>query len=46
MLTNALRAMINNPFKKSFYDKIKKETINILTAFFISYKNGVKIFLK
>ena len=44
MLTNALRALVNNPFKESFYRK--KKTINILTAFFISYKSGVKTFLK
>ena len=35
MLTDALRVMVNNPFKESFYGK-KKKTINILTAFFIS----------
>ena len=45
MLTNALRAMVNNPFKESFYRKRKKK-INILTAFFISYKSGAKNFLK
>ena len=40
-----LRTLINNPFKKSFYEK-KKKTINILTTFFISHKSGVKTFLK
>ena len=30
MLTDALRAMINNPFKQIFYEKRKK---NVLTAF-------------
>ena len=44
MLTNALKALVNNPFKKKFMGKEKK--INILTAFFISHKNCVKIFLK
>ena len=42
MLTEA-----NNPFKESFYGKRKKKKrINILTTFFISYKNGVEILLK
>ena len=40
-----LRTLINNPFKKSFYEK-KKKTINILITFFISHKSGVKTFLK
>ena len=44
MLMNVLRALVNNPFKESFYRK--KKTINILTAFFISHKSGVKTFLK
>ena len=44
MLTNTPKALVNNPFKESFYSK--KKTINILTAFFISYKSGVKTFLK
>ena len=43
MLTDALRTMINNPFKESFYEK-KKKTINVLTIFFISHKSDVKIF--
>ena len=46
MLTNTLRALVNNPFKESFSRKRKKKTINVLTAFFISHKNGVKTFLK
>ena len=51
MLTNALRAMVSNPFKKRFYRKGKKEkekekAINVLIAFFISHKSGVKLFLK
>ena len=39
-----LRTIVNNLFNESFYEK--KKTINILTIFFISYKNGVKTFLK
>ena len=46
MLTSALRALVNNSFKESFYGKRKKKTINVLTGFFISHKSGVKIFLK
>ena len=45
MLTSALRALVKNPVKKSFYGKEKK-TINVLTAFFISHKSDVKTFLK
>ena len=45
MLTNVLRALVKNPVKESFYGK-RKKTINVLTAFFISHKNDVKIFLK
>ena len=43
MLTDALRAIADNLFKESFYEK--KKTINILIAFSISYKSGVKTFL-
>ena len=39
---NALRALVNNLFKESFYGKKK---INIFTVFFISHKSGVKTFL-
>ena len=46
MLTSALRVLVNNPFKESFYGKWKKKVINILIAFFIFYKNDIKIFLK
>ena len=42
---NALR-VVNNPFKESFMGKEKKKAINVLTAFFISHKSGVKTFLK
>ena len=45
MLTNALRALVNNPSKESFYGK-KKKVINVLIAFFISHKIDVKTFLK
>ena len=37
----ALRIMVNNPFKESFYrkrKKKKKKAINVLTTFFISIK--------
>ena len=37
------RAMINNPFKESFYEK---KINNVLTVFFIFHKRYVKIFLK
>ena len=45
---NALRELVNSPFKESFYKKRKKEKeeINVLIAFFISHKSGVKFFLK
>ena len=44
MLTSALKALVNNPFKESFYGKLKN--IYILTIFLISNKNGIKTFLK
>ena len=43
MLTSALRTLIKNPIKESFYGK-RKKTVNVLTVFFISHKNNVKIF--
>ena len=46
MLTSALRALIKNSVKESFYGKRKKKTINVLTVFFISHKSDVKTFLK
>ena len=49
MLTDALRTMINNPFKESFYEKRKKKKkkeINVLTIFFISHRTGVNTFIK
>ena len=45
MLTDALRAMVNNPFKEIFIGKEKKK-INVLTAFLIFHKSSVKNFLK
>ena len=44
MLTNALRTLISNPFKEIFYGKRKK--INILIAFSIFHKSGIKTFPK
>ena len=46
MITNALRTLVNNPFKENFYRKRKKKVINVLTAFFISHKSDIKTFLK
>ena len=43
-LTDTLRVLVNNLFKENFYEK--KKTIKVMTAFFISHKSGVKIFLK
>ena len=37
MLMNALRTLVNNPFKESFYEKRKKKVINILIVFFFSF---------
>ena len=43
MLTNALKAMINNPLKERFYGKRKKKkVINVLITFSISHKSCVK----
>ena len=41
MLTSALRTLIKNPVKKSFYGKKK---INVFIVFFISHKSDVKTF--
>ena len=41
---SALKVLIKNPVKESFYEEKKK--INVLTTFFISHKNDVKTFLK
>ena len=43
MLTSALRALVKNPVKESFYAK-RKKTINVLTTFFILYKSDIKTF--
>ena len=46
VLMDALRVMVNNPFKERFYEKKKNNNNNVLTAFFISHKNNIKTFLK
>ena len=45
MLTSALRELINNSVKKSFYGK-RKKAINVLIIFFIFHKSDIKTFLK
>ena len=42
---NTLRALVNNQFKKSFFEE-KKKINGLIVFFFIFYKNNVKIFLK
>ena len=44
MLTSALKTLVKNPVKESFYGKRKKN--NVLTVFFIFHKSDVKTFLK
>ena len=44
MLTSVFRALVKNLVKESFYEKRKKNTINVMTAFFISHKSDVKTF--
>ena len=49
MLTDVLRIMVNNLFKKKkIYRKKnkKKKAINVLIVFSISYRSCIKIFLK
>ena len=48
ILMDALKVMVNNLFKESFYGKRKKkkQLMLCLSAFSISYKNNVKTFLK
>ena len=46
ILTNALKVLVNNSFKKSFYGEKKKKNLMFLTGFFISHKSCVKTFLK
>ena len=49
MLTNVFRVLVNNSFKENFYGKRnqkKENAIIVLIAFFISHKNGIKIFIK
>ena len=45
MLTNALKTLVKNLVKESFFGK-KKKAINVLTDFFIFHKSNVKTFLK
>ena len=45
MSMSALRALVNNLFKKKIM-RNEKKVINILTTIFISHKNGIKTFLK
>ena len=44
MLTNIFKVLVNNSFKKSYYRE--KKYLMFFTGFFISYKSGIKIFLK
>ena len=44
MLTSVLKTLVKNLVKQSFYEKRKKNTINVMTAFFISHKSDVKTF--
>ena len=44
MLMSALKVLVKNSVKESFYEKRKKKAINILTAFFIFLKSNVKTF--
>ena len=46
MLTSALRALVKNPVKESFYGKRKEKVINVLTIFFIFHKSDIKTFIK
>ena len=43
MLTSALRTLVKNPVKESFYGK-RKKIINVVTAFFISHKIDIKTY--
>ena len=42
---SALRTLVKNTIKESFYGKKKKKAINFLTNFFISYKSDSKLSL-
>ena len=44
LLIDILKLIVNNSFKKKFYEK--KKVINVLTDFIIYHKNNVKTFLK
>ena len=45
MLTNVLKILVNNSFKKIYMEKEKKNVLIFFFFFSISYKNGVKTFL-
>ena len=45
MLTSALKTLVKNLVKESFFGE-KKKAINVLTDFFIFHKSNVKTFLK
>ena len=42
---SVLRTLVKNLVKENFYRK-RKKLINVLIAFFISYKSDIKTFLK
>ena len=47
MLTDAIKALVNNLFKENFYEKRKKKKqLMFWQFFFISHKSDVKTFLK
>ena len=47
MLTSALKVLVNNLVKESFYgERKKKKVINVFTTFFISHKSDVKTWPK
>ena len=46
MLTSALRRLVKNSAKESFYGKIIKKKKKNLPVFFISHKSDVKTVLK
>ena len=46
MLTSALKTIVNNTLKESFYEKRKKKAINVLIVFSIFHKSGDKFILK
>ena len=46
MLTSVLRALVKNSVKENFRGEKKKKTMNVLIAYFVSYKSDVKTFIK